>query len=263
VEVTNNSLRSLYSHSHSSTTFRCHYKCRRRSCITPQSLSLTSILLSRYILFDVVGRRQRFPIVLPHSSRQKFADFCFMRDFYLFYSVFPKLTPPSCKNTYLSSCSFVYLFGVLGGHHTQDGRTILVAPTHRIARFPTVHTLFVHFFPQFSVPFVLWLATFVSIVLQLEFCCTSSHCTYAILPHPFPSHPSLCLLIRIAGVFLGFGRSDNGSWTWLVPSLGQSPRCPSSTADERCALCPYHSRLCSAYLVDRWSSTQSHPSANW
>jgi len=80
----------------------------------------------RYImllLFDVVGRRQRSPSYLPHS-KQKFTDFCFTLDHYL--SRFPTTDSTVTQKTRPSSCSFVYLFGVLGGHCTHDGRTISV-----------------------------------------------------------------------------------------------------------------------------------------
>lgn len=124
-------------------------------------------------------------------------------------------------------------------------------PPHR-SFFSRAHS-FLSIFSRFSVSPILWLATFVSIVSHFEFVCTPPH----VCRHPSSSHPSLCLLTRPAGVFLGFGRSNNGSWIWLVPSLDQPP-CGSFLYDGR-ALCPLSvsSCPCSAYLVDGRSSTQS------
>ena len=86
--------------------------------------------ISWSLLFDVVGRRQRSPSYPPSLLGAKVRPFCFALD-RLFYFILFDLIPLSCKNTHLLSCSFVYLFGVLGGHCTYDGRSLLPDPPHR------------------------------------------------------------------------------------------------------------------------------------
>lgn len=128
-------------------------------------------------------------------------------------------------------------------------------PPHR--SFSSRPHSFVHLFSIFHPP-IIWLATFVSIVLRLEFVCTSSHSA-----HAAPTL-ALCLSIHPAGVLLGSGRSDNGSRTWLVLGIPLAVSVfPLSTTDERCAIRPNHSHRRSAHLVDGRSSTQYHPSASW
>lgn len=144
--------------------------------------------ISWLLLFDVVGRRQRSPSSYPPSlPGQKSIDFCFTLDFILFHSVSLQLTQLSCKNTHFSFCSFVYLCGVFGGYRTHDGRTISVTPAHTSLVSNRTHILFVN--SSVFCLLIIWLATFVSIVLPLEFVCASFHHTYATLPLPSHSSP--------------------------------------------------------------------------
>ena len=182
-----------------------HLQCRRRSCTTSQSLSLTSVFPSRYIMviiiFDIVGRRQRSPSNPPSLPKANFHRFLLCAGL-LFYFVSPEVIPLSHKNANLSSCSFVYLSGVFGGHCTHDGRSLLPRPTHRSLLTVHTHILFCPF-PCFPPSSIVWLAAFVSILLRLEFVCTSFHHTYASLPTLSTSHPSLRISIYLAGVSLG------------------------------------------------------------
>jgi hypothetical protein len=45
--------------------------------------------ISWLLLFDVVGRRQRSPHILLHSSRQKITNFCLTLDLYFILFPFP------------------------------------------------------------------------------------------------------------------------------------------------------------------------------
>ena len=132
MDVTNSSsgdaLVPCIPHAHPSMTLFCHQNVvgdrapRHNHCI-PHQFFLQGIpwLL---LLFDVVGRRQRSPHILPYSSRQKFTNFCFTLDFYSILFRFPEPIPPSCKNAHLPSCSFVYLRSSRRPLHSQ--RTIPV-----------------------------------------------------------------------------------------------------------------------------------------
>jgi len=92
---------------------------------------------SRLLLFDVVGRRQRFPS--PHLLKAKFPDFCSMLDFYLFRL-------PSTDSTVMQKRSPLLFFRIpvwssrrpLHSRRKDD----LCYPTHHIARFLTVPALF-------------------------------------------------------------------------------------------------------------------------
>lgn len=136
---------------------------------------------------------------------------------------------------------------------------ISVTPAHHIARFLTIHTLFCPFFLQSPVPLSIWLVIFESIVLHLEFACTSSHHTYATLPTLPTSHPSALLHDPSRWYFPGFGCSNNGLWTWLVLgvlSLGQPP-C-GSFIDNGPALCSLSVSLSSLFRLScRWATNSS------
>lgn len=99
-----------------------------------------------------------------------------------------------------------------------------------------------------------------SIVFHLEFVCTSSHHT---CHSPHHSHFAP-LRFAFRSISLAFSWSlvvwttaRGRGWFFLgfhpLPSFDVVH---SSTTDQRCAFCPYHFRLCFAYLVDRRSSTQ-------
>ena len=96
---------------------------------------------------------------------------------------------------------------------------------------------------QFSTSFIIWLATFVSIVLRLASVCISSHHTYATLPTPHPFKPSHWRSIGVRP----FGQR-------LADAVGQFCVIHPFATDKRCALCPYHSSLfrlsCRQTIID-------------
>jgi len=113
---------SLHSQGHPLMAFHCHFQRRRRSCTPSQSLFLASVFhQGYYYLMSSVG----VSASPPHTSSRQ-SSLIFAPCWTFIYFVSPRLIPLSCKNARPSSCSFVYLFGVLGGRCTHDGRTISV-----------------------------------------------------------------------------------------------------------------------------------------
>ena len=101
--------------------------------------------ISWLLLFDVVGRRHCSPSYPPSLPKAKVHRFLLHAGL-LFYFVSPEVIPQPYKNAHLSSCSFVYLSGVFGGHSTHDGRSLFPRPTPR--SLLTVHA---HSFLSISV----------------------------------------------------------------------------------------------------------------
>jgi hypothetical protein len=127
-----------------------------------------------------------------------------------YYLGSPELIPPPYKIAHPSSIpsrSF-------GGHCTHDGGlSLLPDPPHRSFSNRTHSFFSVHFFPQPSCgPPILWLTTFVSIVVRLE----SVLLPVARMP-PFLFllfNPPFCPSFRPAGVLLGSGCLENGLRMW-------------------------------------------------
>jgi len=180
--------RSLHSHVYPPMAFCCHPQHRRRSCTPSQSLSLASVFFLQgiscyYYLMSSVG--VSIPLPIP-PSLLKARVHQFLPHAGLLFIFFPPT-----DSTVMQKRSPLLLFFCIPVwspwrplHSRRKDDLCHTDPPH--PRFLTVHSLFYPFF-QFSVPFIIWLATSVSIVLHLEFVCTSSHHTHPILSSPQPS----------------------------------------------------------------------------
>jgi len=158
MDVTNNSpggaLVPCIPHAHPSMTLCCHPNVvddrapPHNHCIPHQFfLQGISWLL---LLFDVVGRRQRSHILL-HSSRQKFTNFCFTLDF-LFYFIWFHPNRFHCHAKTLTSPPVLLYTCLEFLEATALTTDDPCYPTHHIARFLTVHTLFFDRFFRFPTP---------------------------------------------------------------------------------------------------------------
>jgi len=147
---------------------------------------------------------------------------------------------------------------------TTDGRSLLPRPTTSLVSNRT---------HSFSRPFFFLVSSLYRMACHSRVNSFPLGICLYIFPSPMPlsppfplGTPPLCLSIYLAGVFLEFGRLDNGPWTWLVlpgvPSLGQS-RCGSFFYNGL-ALCLLSVSLSSLFRLSCGQAIIDpiHPSAN-
>jgi hypothetical protein len=199
----------------------------------PSSLQFSPLGLSLLLLFDV-GRRQRsspsYPPLLPEAKVPRFLH----RAGLLFYLVSPELIQLPYKNTHPTSCSFVYLSGVLEASTYHGGRSLLLDPPYRSFSNCT-HTFFsVHFFPNFCT-----LPLSYGLPLSRQY-----FSSWGLLVHlsitPMPSFPTLLTLppplylsTRLPCHFLG------------VPLFGKQPADVVRSWSSSC-----HQPLCGSFFCD-------------
>jgi len=184
--------------------------------------------ISWLLLFDVVGRRPRSPLLTPFPLLEAKVHRFLLHAGLLFYPISLPRTDSTVMQKPLPLLLFFCIPLWSSWRPLHSRRTISVTPTHRIPRFLTVQTFFFdHFFPVFHPPLYHMACHFRVNSLTPGICSRISPPHLSHPPPPFPLRtPPLCLSIRLAGVFSGFGRSDSGLRMWLVPgvpSLSQSP----------------------------------------